>query len=107
MYINFNADRFLVWEEQSWWDGNGRVSLTDFQLERQDLAKIQNLDLAWSEWNMEDTPGMVLLCLAQDLLELNLILEYCAWPNTRLERCADDYFSYNVGGEITMRKYEE
>jgi hypothetical protein len=103
VYINFNADRFLVCEDQSWWDGEEQVSLTDFQLEPQDLTKIQTLDLPWHEWDMEDTPGEVLLRLAQDLVELNLIYKGL-W---HMERCAFDYFAYNVGAEISMRKHEE
>jgi hypothetical protein len=103
VYINFNADRFLVSEDQSWWDGEEQVSLTDFQLEPQDMAKIQTLDLPWHEWDMEDTPGVVLLRLAQDLVELNLIYKGL-W---HMERCAFDYFAYNVGAEISIRKHEE
>ena len=100
VYINFNADRFLVIDDQSWWDGDEQVSLTDFQLEPQDLAKIQTLDLPWREWDMEVLPGGVLLRLAQNLVELNLILKGRAWNDSR-------YFAYNLGGEILMKKYEE
>jgi len=107
VYINFNADRFLVSEDQSWWDGNEQVSSTDFELEPQDLAKIQIVDLPWHGCDMEDTLGGVLLHLAQDLVELNLILKGYDWTDWRTERCAHDYFAYNVGGEISMRKYEE
>jgi hypothetical protein len=107
VYINFNADRFLVSEDHNWWDRDELVSSTDFQLEPQDLAKIQTMDLPWHGWDMEDTLGGVLLHLAQDLVELNLILKGYDWTDWRTERCAHDYFAYNVGGEISMRKYEE
>lgn len=52
------------------------ASPIDYQLEPQDLAKIQILDLLWHEgFNEKGTPAVVLLPVAQDLVELNLILK--------------------------------
>ena len=66
------------------WYEDEQVSLIDYQLEPQDLAKIQILDLIWDEdFSLQGTPAAVLLPVAQDLVELNLILKWVALDGPR------------------------